>query len=190
MSLIGTDINMVSTRQGTGNVFNGYSWRTGQSRLAELDPWLVGLALVARRRSRSRGAYGRAIALAYLIQVVSVFRPGYLPYMYVIGMLPFAALIVVGSRDACGVSQRVVTGHQRLAGKHMAAVVWAAAEAGGGRGLDRDDRRASGGCVIRRSAVGGRRSCSDDSQEDGPERAAERWLVAHVGREQAAHRPR
>ena len=42
----------------------------------------------------------RAVALALLIQVVTVFRPGYLPNMYVIGMLPFAALIVPGSIEA------------------------------------------------------------------------------------------
>jgi hypothetical protein len=38
--------------------------------------------------------------LAFVIQVVMVLRPGYLPNMYVIGLLPFAALIVAGVAES------------------------------------------------------------------------------------------
>ena len=41
----------------------------------------------------------RAVAVAFLIQVVMVLRPGYLPNMYVLGLLPFAALIVAGASE-------------------------------------------------------------------------------------------
>jgi hypothetical protein len=41
----------------------------------------------------------RAVTLAFLIQCLVVLRPGYLPYMYVIGILPFAALVVAGGTE-------------------------------------------------------------------------------------------
>src|SRR5205823_11747308 len=64
-----------------------------------LDPWLVGAALVLSPIALAR-RNGRAIALAYLIQVAVILRPGYLPSMYVIALLPFAALVVAGSLQA------------------------------------------------------------------------------------------
>ncbi len=41
----------------------------------------------------------RAIILALAIQVVMLFRNGFLPYAYVVAMLPFAALLVAGVAD-------------------------------------------------------------------------------------------
>jgi 4-amino-4-deoxy-L-arabinose transferase-like glycosyltransferase len=41
----------------------------------------------------------RAVALALAIQVVMLFRNGYLPFPYVIAMLPFAALTITGVAD-------------------------------------------------------------------------------------------
>jgi 4-amino-4-deoxy-L-arabinose transferase-like glycosyltransferase len=62
------------------------------------DPWLLGtglllipLGLLFRRL--------RAITLALVIQVVMLFRNGFLPYAYVVAMLPFAALLVAGVAD-------------------------------------------------------------------------------------------
>jgi hypothetical protein len=100
VSLIGTDLDMLFGRQGTGSIFNPHSASRGTVMFwLWLDPWLVGAALVlspiallARRT--------RAIALAYLLQVAMILRPGYLPAMYVIAQLPFAALIVAGSTQA------------------------------------------------------------------------------------------
>jgi hypothetical protein len=62
------------------------------------DPLLLGggallapLGLCMRRT--------RAVALALAIQVVMLFRNGYLPFPYVIAMLPFAALTIAGVAD-------------------------------------------------------------------------------------------
>jgi hypothetical protein len=62
------------------------------------DPWLLGsgvllipLGLLLRRL--------RAITLALVIQVVMLFRNGFLPFAYVVAMLPFAALLVAGVAD-------------------------------------------------------------------------------------------
>jgi hypothetical protein len=64
----------------------------------EQDPWLLGsalllipLGLLLRRL--------RAITLALTIQVVMLFRNGFLPFAYVIALLPFAALLVAGMAD-------------------------------------------------------------------------------------------
>jgi hypothetical protein len=64
----------------------------------ETDPLLIGvgvflapIGLLLRRT--------RAVALALTIQVVMLFRNGYLPFPYVIGMLPFAALLLAGVAD-------------------------------------------------------------------------------------------
>ena len=42
----------------------------------------------------------RPVALALLIQVAMMCRGGYLPFAYVIALLPFAALLVAGAGDA------------------------------------------------------------------------------------------
>ena len=64
----------------------------------ERDPLLIGagvlvtpIGLLFRRT--------RAVSLALAIQVVMLFRNGYLPFPYVIGMLPFAALTLAGVAD-------------------------------------------------------------------------------------------
>jgi hypothetical protein len=48
----------------------------------------------------------RAVALAFVIGALMVLRPGYLPAMYVIALLPFAALIVAGTADGLWRAQR------------------------------------------------------------------------------------
>jgi 4-amino-4-deoxy-L-arabinose transferase-like glycosyltransferase len=65
----------------------------------DADPLLLGagvllapLGLLIRRT--------RAVALALVIQVVLLFRNGYLPFPYVIGLLPFAALAIAGFADS------------------------------------------------------------------------------------------
>ena len=62
------------------------------------DPWLLGVGvlltpvgLLCRRT--------RAVALALAIQVVMMCRNGYMPYAYVIAMLPFGALVIAGVAD-------------------------------------------------------------------------------------------
>jgi 4-amino-4-deoxy-L-arabinose transferase-like glycosyltransferase len=62
------------------------------------DPWLLGVgALLAPLGLLIRRT--RAVALALAIQVAMMFRNGYMPFAYVIAMLPFAALTVAGIAD-------------------------------------------------------------------------------------------
>lgn len=100
VSLLGTDVNMVATRQGTGSVFAQDTVAHGTVMAwLSLDPWLVGGALLLSPIALAvRGT--RAAALAFLIQVAMIARPGYLPAMYVIALLPFAALVVAGTMHA------------------------------------------------------------------------------------------
>jgi len=64
-----------------------------------LDPWLLGaaLALVPLGFAVARL---RPVTLALAIQVLMLVRPGYLPFPYVIGLVPFAALLLAGVADA------------------------------------------------------------------------------------------
>ena len=90
-------------RTGSGDIFDPNSTAHAVIRSwMQLDPWLPKLALVAllpalvMRRTR-------AVAIAFALQVVQLFRNGYLPYPYVIAMLPFGALIVAAVLGrACG----------------------------------------------------------------------------------------
>ncbi|HEX2160034.1 MAG TPA: glycosyltransferase family 39 protein [Actinomycetes bacterium] len=65
----------------------------------QLDPWLLAAALVlapvalAIRRLRP-------LTAGFLLLVAMITRPGYLPIPFVIGLLPFAALIVPAVADA------------------------------------------------------------------------------------------
>lgn len=86
-------------RQGSGSIVDPHSTAhaVASSWLA-LDPWLPKLALIAlvpgllMRRTR-------AVAIALGIQVGDLFRGGYLPYPFVVAMIPFAALTVAGVLD-------------------------------------------------------------------------------------------
>jgi len=89
------------TRKATGSVFDPQSLSHGTvTYWLHLDPWLPTAAFVLAPIALFRRAT-RVVAVAFLIQVVMVLRPGYLPFMYVIAMLPFAAIVVAGTcRDA------------------------------------------------------------------------------------------
>jgi len=86
-------------RQGSGSIFDPLS--TAHNVVHTwliLDPWLplvsiaaVPLGLVFRRT--------RAVALAFAVQLLGLLRSGYLPYPFVIAMLPFAALTAAGVLD-------------------------------------------------------------------------------------------
>jgi hypothetical protein len=64
----------------------------------ETDPLLIGAGVLLAPIGLLIGRT-RAVALALAIQVVMLFRNGYLPFPYVIGMLPFAALTLAGVAD-------------------------------------------------------------------------------------------
>jgi hypothetical protein len=64
----------------------------------ETDPLLIGAGVLLTPIGLLVGRT-RAVALALVIQVVMLFRNGYLPFPYVIGLLPFAALTLAGVAD-------------------------------------------------------------------------------------------
>jgi hypothetical protein len=164
VSLAGYTIIQLFTRKATGSLFDPHSQTHAiVTAWLKLDPWLVGAALVLapvallRRRTR-------AVAVAYLVQVLMVLRPGYLPNMYVIGLLPFAALIVAATIDAAwngararGLPQLVAPMRLAVVALVVPLVVMVA------RGWARTDDVAM------------------TTRPDAPERAAQRWLVTHVG---------
>ncbi len=86
-------------RTGSGSIFDAKSTAHAVIRSwLEQDRWLPKLSLLLAvpglfiRRTR-------AVAAAFVIQVVQLLRGGYLPYPYVIAMIPFAALTVAGVLD-------------------------------------------------------------------------------------------
>ncbi|HKQ02151.1 MAG TPA: glycosyltransferase family 39 protein [Actinomycetes bacterium] len=89
-------------RPPTGSVLDPTSDSYGILRSwLDLDPWLLlsgvvltPVALLLRRV--------RAVAFGLGIQAVMMLRNGYLPYPYVIAMLPFAALVIAGVADQLG----------------------------------------------------------------------------------------
>jgi cellulose synthase/poly-beta-1,6-N-acetylglucosamine synthase-like glycosyltransferase len=190
VSLIGTEIDMLFGRTPTGSVFNPHSVAHGTvSFWLALDPWLPWaglvlspLALVCRNT--------RAIALAYLIQVAMILRPGYLPAMYVIALLPFAALIVAGTtqalwRFAAGGRPRhrqpSGAGTWHVIASRTAVLLRPAAIAASVLVL-----AAEAAVVVRLVAP---RWVRDDraamtTRQDGAQRAAERWLVHNVSHKQ------
>ena len=87
----------LSGRQGTGNPFNSTS--QAHSLVAgwlRLDPWLPVAGLLCLPVGFSVRRY-RPLAVAETIALLDVLRGGYLPVPYVIGILPFAALLVAAT---------------------------------------------------------------------------------------------
>lgn len=90
----------LADRQGTGSLFDPTSpGRDLVEGWAAVDPWLLGAGVLlvpaglAVRRLRP-------LALAAGLVVLFALRPGYLPGMYVMALLPFAALLAAGLADA------------------------------------------------------------------------------------------
>jgi hypothetical protein len=186
VSLLGTDVNMLFTRQGTGSIFDPHSVGHGTVTFwLGLDPWLVGVALafspvgLAFRTTR-------AVTAAYLIQVLIVVRPGYLPAMYVIAMLPFAALVVTGSIQEMW---RLVTGRRTTPQPSPGAARWRRLLARAAR-LVRPVAVAGSVAGILATAtialdIAPRWAHADRAAMtvplDGPELGAQRWLLRHAG---------
>ena len=154
------------SRQSTGSVLNAHSQSHAiVAAWLQLDPWLLGLALAVVPIALARRTT-RAIALAFLIQVVTVFRPGYLPNMYVIGMLPFAALMVPGSLEAIW---------RWAPWRRFPAVVWATRAA-----------VVALACALV-LVIAPRWDSGDRSamtlRQDSVDRTAEQWVVEHLPRD-------
>ncbi|TML09380.1 MAG: hypothetical protein E6G41_00210 [Actinobacteria bacterium] len=154
-SFLGYAVVQLVTREATGSLFDPQSQTHAiVTAWLQLDPWLLGLAVVLFPLALVRRST-RAIALAFVIQVVMILRPGYLPNMYVIGLLPFAALIVSGGIEALwrwSGRLRLATAALVIALLVSAVPQWA-----------RTDNTAM------------------HVQVDGTRRAAERWLADNIG---------
>ena len=165
------------SREGSGSVFspasNAHHIVMGWLRV---DPWLLGagglLSPAALLVPRLRPA-----AVALLVSIAVIARPGYLPVPYLIGLLPFAALVTAGIADTLwrlAASRRGRSTPRRvawLAGVRApaAAVLAAMVAIGLGRvgpawasDLERDL----------------------DTSADTPARKTERWIERHVSRKQ------
>ena len=190
VSLLGYLVIQLFTRKGTGSVLDPHSQTYAiVTTWLHLDPWLLGIAsalvpIALWRRST------RAVTVAYLLQVATIFRPGYLPNMYVIGMLPFAALMVTGSIEA--LARFAVQRHLKL---QLPAVHgrWSELGVGVRRVLMMAGAVASALAVAVFVGVGARyvvpRWMHTDrwattATQDVPERSAERWLIEHVNHKQ------
>jgi cellulose synthase/poly-beta-1,6-N-acetylglucosamine synthase-like glycosyltransferase len=200
VSLIGTDINMLFTRAASGSLFNPHSV-THMYVLFWLsyDPWLLGGALLLSPIALANRAL-RPAALAFVIQIAIVLRPGYLPAMYVIAILPFAALIVAGSiqvlwRFVAGRIQALWRWARGPRTRRRIPVSKSRWRAIGSRAafLLKPAAVAASVLIIGTAATAAVQVApewvrSDHAamtvQVDAPERAADRWLLQHVGRKQ------
>jgi glycosyltransferase XagB len=173
VSLLGTGMDMLFLRKSTGSILDPHSVAHGTVAFwLSLDPWLLGAALVLSPIALAR-RNTRAVAVAFLIQVAMVLRPGYLPAMYVIALLPFAALIVAGSAH---------TMWQVACGRHpTAALLKWVVTASAGAAL-------AATTAVALLVVAPRWARADRTATtvrlDGPQRAAEQWLVTHVRHDQ------
>jgi cellulose synthase/poly-beta-1,6-N-acetylglucosamine synthase-like glycosyltransferase len=164
VSLVGYTVVQLFTREATGSLFDpGSETHAIVNYWLRLDPWLLGSALVLAPLALARRST-RAVALAFVIQVVMVLRPGYLPNMYVLGLLPFAALIVAGTGDMLW---------RRSQATSSAARAWSARAAMAAMAL------VTVFLVAPRWVETDRHATS--VRLDGPRRAAERWLVNNIG---------
>jgi cellulose synthase/poly-beta-1,6-N-acetylglucosamine synthase-like glycosyltransferase len=164
VSLMGSTILQLFAREGTGSLFDPQSQTHAiVTAWLKLDPWLLGIALALSPIALLRRSM-RAVTLACLIQVVMVLRPGYLPNMYVIGVLPFAALVVAGATEALWNGARA--GRFRLP-------VWPVRAAVASLVVALTVAVAPGWARIDHAAM--------TTKPDAAQRAAERWLVDHVG---------
>jgi hypothetical protein len=174
VSLVGSVLDMLFRRQGTGSIFDPHSVAHGTVTFwLRLDPWLLGGALLLSPLALAL-RNTRAIALAFLIQVAVILRPGYLPAMYVIALLPFAALIVMGGAQALW---SYATDRPPGRGRRFSYA-----------GIASSATALTALVVVTALVVAPRWARADREaltvRLDSPQRAAERWLVDNVGHEQ------
>ncbi len=186
VSLVGSILYQLYNRQPTGSVLDPTSIAHGTVAFwLHLDPWLLVTALVLSPIAVARRST-RAVTLAFLIQVLMVFRSGYLPNMYVIALLPFAALLVAGTADGLWRNLvgcwRLVRRDPRLRRLLAMKGRW---RAGGTRVsiLLSPVGVAAAALTVWLASPAWIHSANQATTVavDGPQRAAEAWLVDHVG---------
>jgi 4-amino-4-deoxy-L-arabinose transferase-like glycosyltransferase len=182
------------TRPGTGSITDAGSQTFAVVRgWLQTDPWILWLALLALplglvlRRSRPVG-------LALLIPALMLLRPdGYLPAMYVIGLLPFAALLIAVVADWGWASARSFEwGRMRRVRRppskeRRAAHVYRSAETRW-TGAGRVTAMVAGGVLVAALLLGAARAwpaadrAAMTADAAAPSRAAVSWLDEHASR--------
>ncbi len=96
VSLLGTLAWQISGREGSGSIFDETS---GTRNLVEywlnIDAWLIVAGAIAAPLALFKRNL-RPLAVAMLIGLALLLRTGYLPYPYIIALLPLAALMIGG----------------------------------------------------------------------------------------------
>jgi hypothetical protein len=121
-------------REGTGSALDPTTASAGLvgSWLAQ-DPWLLGAGVLLAPGALV-SARLRVPAATLLVLVVAGLRPGYLPQPYVVALLPFAAVVVVGCAEVLVQAARRSAPWALVAGAMAAAVAvgvvppWAAGQ--------------------------------------------------------------
>jgi hypothetical protein len=166
-------------RSGSGTLLDRHSATFALAKSwVDIDAWLLlaGAALIpvgfAVRRLRP-------VALALLVQVAMMFRGGYMPFAYVIALLPFAALLVGGAADLLWRPVRAPSS------RSAAARRWIGRRAAARRWISRAGwvPLAAGGAAFAVLVVPAwfgdlRRHSTVDGSADS--RAATQWVVDHV----------
>ncbi len=96
VSLLGTLLWQLSGREGTGSIFDETSGTRGLVEYwLNIDAWLIVAGAIATPLALFRRNL-RPLALAMIIGLAMLLRGGYLPYPYIIALLPLAALMIGG----------------------------------------------------------------------------------------------
>jgi 4-amino-4-deoxy-L-arabinose transferase-like glycosyltransferase len=168
-------------RSGSGSLLDPDSGTASLARSwLDIDPWLllagavtVPVGLAVRRL--------RPLGVALLIQVLMMMRGGYLPFAYVIGLLPYCALLVGGTADVL----RRPLASRRAAAPGGATVVRHARRAMALRHAGLVPLAAAALAFAVLAVPGWARDLYRQSTVDGsaPSRAATAWVEEHVPRQ-------
>jgi hypothetical protein len=179
VSLVDAVRFQLAGRAPSGSPFDPGSAGRGTIRLwLGLDPWLLAAAVVlvpaglAVRRLRP-------VTAAFATLAAMTLRPGYLPVPLVIGMLPFASLLVAGVAD---------TAWGRPAATRLVARTRPAARGLAPLRRARPGRAVVAACLVLAAVVVAPRWWQGDRElmtadQDAPFRQAEAWIAANVPRE-------
>lgn len=193
VSLVGSIEWQLGGRASTGSVLaatsRGHQLLTGW---LSVDPWLLASGLVALPLAWARRST-RAVAFALTIEGLTLLRPGYLPIPFVIGMLPFAAVVGANALDALwswrpvGVLETVRERRDRAPLRQGVRALRGAAGSTGAVAL-----RAAGpvlalACLAAGLSTAGPAWARGDrglltADEDAPYIEAQHWITAHVPR--------
>jgi hypothetical protein len=163
-------------REAGGSLFDSDSGtgRTLRSWLG-LDPWLLGIGILLMPAGLAIARL-RPLAAALGLLTLAMLRPGYLPVPFVVGMLPFAALLAAGVPDHLvrrlamhrrAAEQDGATPAPKLAGQPAVLVAGAVCVAAA--------------ILVVPSWVAGDRALITTDQ-DAPRRQAEAWVAENVDR--------